>query len=584
MTFQSNLFAILPLDFVPYLLTLMPTIMKRPSTPLFTFTWFIFLISLHSATAQVPLWNWAAGAGGFSQSQDKGQSCVTDAQGNLYVTGYFYSPGIMFDSVQLINTTANFKADIFLAKYSSAGNLLWAKNAGGTDNDYSMSCALDPNGNIIITGYFTSPILTVGGFNFINSGAEDIFIAQFNSSGNVTWAKTYGGGFTDIAFSVNCDSIGTAYVCGYFTSPEIIFDFDTLHNSGNMDLYLIKFGISVGTVSWARSAMGSDNDVAYCVAADASGNAYIGGYYLSSTLDFGTSSLSNQGVYDLFVAKYDGAGILQWVNEAGGSASDVSRGITLDQTGNVYLTGYFGSPTLSFGNTNLSASANDVFLASFDNNGNDRWAKSAGAAYGEEGNSVCTDFSGNIFVTGLFSSPSITIGSTTLTNAGSFNEDVFVAAYDNNGNNLWAKSVGGSDVDVANGICADQTYNVYITGYYESNSLSFDGITINNIGGAPYQDVFMARLSTYVGIPESELNNNLLIFPNPATDQLTVGNSDFAIKNIEIVDVTGKTILSKENVLSLKQIDINISKLPADIYFIRIETDKTIFFEKFVKQ
>ena len=132
--------------------------MKKITTTLFAFSFFIFLIINQQTQAQVPVWNWATGAGGFSMAHDKGQSVMTDQSGNLYVTGYYYSPTISFDSLQLVNTSVNFKADIFLVKYDPAGNLLWAKTPGGTDNDLSLSCTVDPVGNIIIAGYFT-PVL-----------------------------------------------------------------------------------------------------------------------------------------------------------------------------------------------------------------------------------------------------------------------------------------------------------------------------------------------------------------------------------------------------------------------------------------
>jgi len=517
-------------------------------------------------------------------AHDKGQCVITDQSGNLYVTGYFNSPTITFDSITLNNNTVNFKADIFLAKYSPSGNLLWVKSAGGTNNDLALSCTIDPNGNVIIAGYYSSPVLTIGGFQLNNAGYDDIFIAEFNSGGSVLWAKSFGGALEDLCFSVSCDSIGTAYIAGYFQSSDIIFDNDTLHNTGALDFYVARFGINVGGVSWARSATGTDNDIAYSVAADASGNAYVAGYYFSPTLNFGTTSASNQGGYDIFVCKYDVSGNLQWMNDAGGTSSDVSRSIAVDFSGNVYLTGYFGD-VLTFGNTTLTASATDFFLAAFDNSGNDRWATSGGAAYGEEGTGVCTDYNGNVYISGTFESPSITIGNTTLTNAGSFIEDSYIAGYDNNGNNLWAKGIGGADVDIANAVCTDGSANLFTTGFYGSSTISFDAITLTNIAGAPYQDVFTAKLSAPVNVSETNfIGKDVHLFPNPATSELTVNSRQYTINTVDISDLTGRNVYRLKNINSSQSLEINISDLPPDIYFVKIETDKKIFVEKFVKQ
>src|SRR5258706_6575866 len=89
------------------------------------------------------------------------------------------------------------------------------------------------------------------------------------------------------------------------------------------------------------------------------------------------------------------------------------------------------------------------------------WARAAtGVA---EGLSVATDASGNVFVTGYFVSDSITFGTTTLVNAGATNTDIFLAKYDGNGNVLWAKSAGGTPVDVGWCVATDASGNVFIT-------------------------------------------------------------------------------------------------------------------------
>src|SRR5215213_305476 len=90
--------------------------------------------------------------------------------------------------------------DIFISKLDTAGNFIWAKSIGGTDSDYGVSICSDPSANILITGHFTTTVDFDPGpgiFNMTATGT-DIYIAKFNSNGDLQWAKTLGephGGF-----------------------------------------------------------------------------------------------------------------------------------------------------------------------------------------------------------------------------------------------------------------------------------------------------------------------------------------------------------------------------------------------------
>ncbi len=144
-----------------------------------------------------------------------------------------------------------------------------------------------------------------------------------------------------------------------------------------------------------------------------------------------------------------------WAKGAKSIGQDRGKSVTTDASGNVFITGTFQRPYIVFGTDTLfhgsiisGSGDTDMFLVKYDANGNVLWAKGVSTANrSEDGNAVCTDASGNVFVTGFFEGASITFGSTTLTNAGS-GWDVFVVKYDGNGNVLWAKSGAGAQVMV----------------------------------------------------------------------------------------------------------------------------------------
>ena len=149
---------------------------------LFSFLFFVLVI-LSGVEAYAQTWLWAKSAVGTIW--DEGNSVSTDASGNVYVTGYFQSATITFGSITMTNSNSGWE-EIFIVKYDSSGNALWAKSAGGSGNDYGQFVSIDANGNVFITGYFDSPQITFGSTILTNSTPtstpfgydNDIFIAR----------------------------------------------------------------------------------------------------------------------------------------------------------------------------------------------------------------------------------------------------------------------------------------------------------------------------------------------------------------------------------------------------------------------
>ncbi len=251
--------------------------------------------------------------------------------------------------------------------------------------------------------------------------------------------------------------------------------------------------------SWAKKAIGSGDEIAKGIVSDASGNVYVTGSFNSDSITFGSMTLTNAGGADIFIVKYDGAGNALWAHAIGGSANDASNSIAIDDTGNVFITGYFVSPSIIFGSVTLTnADPVDVFIAKYNSAGNAQWAKKAGALGNGTANinssSIATDHSGNIFIAGWFNDQYITFGTNTLTNTTTATYDLFIAKYDGAGNTLWAANPSGTGDDFANSIAVDPiTSDVYITGAFSSSILQFDTSTLTNLGS---YDVLIAKYSS----------------------------------------------------------------------------------------
>ena len=401
---------------------------------------------------------WAKSAGGADN--EWGYSVATDAAGNTYITGAFASSTITFGATTLTNSSSVGNSDIFIVKYDANGNALWAKSAGGTWDDVGNSIATDAAGNAYITGGFSSPAITFGTTTLTNSGDYDIFIAKYDTNGNVIWAKSAGGTDADGGIGIVTDVAGNAYITGEFASSTITFGATTLTNSssvGNSDIFIVKYDAN-GNALWAKSAGGADYEWGCSVATDAAGNAYITGAFYSSTITFGTTSLTNYGIGNIFIAKYDSNGNVLWAKSVGGPVDDWGNSIATDASGNVFMTGSFSSPTITFGATTLTNSSSvsnyDIFIVKYDANGNVIWAKSAGGWYSAGSNSIATDAAGNAYITGTFTSPAITFGATTLTNNG--NENIFIAKVE-----PFAIILAQTNVLCYGGITGSITVNVY---------------------------------------------------------------------------------------------------------------------------
>ena len=432
--------------------------------------------------AQNPNWQWAKPAG--STVWEIGNAIVVDASGNAYVTGYFQGTS-SFDTIVL--TSAGIW-DMFVAKYDQDGAIIWAKRAGSPNTAVGYGISVDALGNVYVTGYFQS----TASFDTIvlnSAGTWDIFITKYDSSGNAVWAKRAGGLAGDIGFAISTDDAGNSYVTGHFQGTA---DFGTfsMTSPGPLieDIFIAKYD-PLGNVIWVSQAGGPDDDNAFAISIDNSGNSYITGEF-DGTATFDTITLTAPGFpnKDMFVAKYDPSGNVDWANNAGGISGDRGSGIGVDNAGKTYVTGIFTNTAFFDTITLNSPGSSDMYIVKYDVQGNVQWAKQAGAAgVWDYGLALDVDAWGNAYITGSFQGTA-SFDLTTLTSAGL--NDIFVAKYDSSGSLSWAVQGGGSGQDEGNGIAINPCDNVYITGYFQ-NTAVFDTITISSAGSS---DIFTAKL------------------------------------------------------------------------------------------
>jgi len=527
---------------------------------------FFILIIPELLKSQAPSWQWAAGGSG--SSSENVNSITSDATGNVYATGFFYSTTIVFGTYTLTNS-GNY--DFFIVKYNSAGNVVWAKSGGGIYDDAGSSIALDGAGNVYVTGYFYSPMISIGTLSLTNVGVGDAFVLKFDASGNEIWMTGIGDVNDENGNGISADNAGNIYVTGFFQSPSLSVGSTTLSNAGNTDIFLIRLDNN-GNPVWAKSAQGSAADAGKSVTVDATGNIYVCGYY-SANAAFDSYSLTSTGSTDAFVAKYDGSGNAIWVRSCGGSLNDASYAVAIDGTGNVYTTGTFLSGTLTVGSNTISnAGNNDLFIVKYNSSGILSWAKSAGGIQDDTGYGITADNIGNVYITGHFHSPSISFGSYTLTNNGI--GDSYVAQYDGSGNVLWAEGIGGTADDGGSCITANSS-NVFCGGFFFSPVLMVGPYTLTN-GGS--DDIYILKLGNLLtGIESKDWSGQAVVYPNPSSgifNLLIEENAD-----IEIYSMEGIKMYYTEN-REFKHRSICLNGAATGVYLLKIYTASSNYCQK----
>lgn len=426
---------------------------------------------------------WAKGFGGVVAG---GTAYVTasavDAAGNTYVAGYFNGVTYPLGSVTLTRIGSR---DGFAAKLDTTGAVVWAKNFGGSGAEASaLGIALAASGGVVVSGHFTSANLTTPALTRI--GNRDAFALKLDSGGATVWAKNFGGsGATAYGNAVAVDGSGNVFVGGHFLSADLTTP--ALTRIGLQDAFAIKLD-GAGASLWAQRFGGSGAQATgAAIAADGSGNVYLGGY--SSNADLTTPALTRIGSDDAFAIKLDSGGATVWSRNYGGSGAVTQiLSMTLDGSGNPVLGGMLGS-----GNLTTPAltriGINDAFALKVDGSGTPVWAKNFGGSGARAyGNAIATDSSGNVYLGGFFYTASLTSPALPLIGA----NDAFALKLDSSGALAWSKNYGGgSSVAQAKAIAADSAGNVVVGGYFETASLSTPALTL---GGSA--DALLIRVAT----------------------------------------------------------------------------------------
>lgn len=369
-----------------------------------------------------------------------------DSSGNFYVGGY-----------PIAGISANYA---LLAKYNSSGILQWKKQLTG-EGDYPRiySMDIDSSGNIYIGGTYNPGGTTLGLISLINSSGAFVWSVNFQGTASGKWTPSVAGPTGASISSVAVSSSGVPYFTGNAGYPFIVawpggsstptllkllyatqgysssgksIKLDSSGNiyltglvtiSSNTQMFVAKFNSS-GAVQWQKTLSSSGTDTGYGVDVDSSGNVYI------------TGVSDGNGNDDIITAKYNSSGVIQWQKRLSSGVIDQSTGIAVDSSGNVYITG-----------RSNTGSTNDLIIVKYNTSGVLQWQnKIVGASGGDEGGTSITTVT-NSDGTILYISGYVTGAS----------NDMFLAKLPSDGTGLGTFTIGSVTVTYATSTLTDVT-------------------------------------------------------------------------------------------------------------------------------
>ena len=349
--------------------------------------------------------------------------------------------------------------DLVLVKDSPAGARLWTRQLGSARLERAYGVAIDPTGDIVVTGYTNGDL--DGGH--VGNTADDVFVVKYDPDGNREWLRQFGApAVADRGYALATDAIGNIYVTGY-TRGNLAGT-----NQGDKDVYVAKLDSS-GAQLWLQQFGSAGEDKGWGLATTGDGFRLAG--MTSGALG------SAVGGLDGWVARYDAAGNRAWLQQFGTTGNEEVWGLTADATGNAYVAGYssgaFDGPL---------AGDKDIIAARFDSAGALTWKDQLGTDLNDKGAAIALDGGGNLYLAGFIHG---SIG----TNVGKF--DAVLVKYAPNTTREWVRQFGTTEDDGAD---AFAEANLYLATRGSFTYVS--GLTLGGVEGQPQLglgDVFLAR-------------------------------------------------------------------------------------------
>ncbi len=321
---------------------------------------------------------WAFGAG--TTNSDYGTSVKVAANGDLIISAGIFMPATFHGT----NLTGFGGRDAVIARFSSQGTLLWARVIGGSANDEADEVSIDSVGNIVLSGRING-VVTIGTNTIGTAARMRQFLAKFTADGVPVWASAVTTQTAAAGSGVAIDGDNNILVTG----QDII--------SGQDYVMVSKYNPN-GQKLWSTNHLANGSSLGTGIRADSQNNIYVCGTFSGTSITFGSTTLSNVNfALRGFVAKYNPSGQPLWASRVGGRAYRLA----VQRDGTTYTCGFFLGSSGNFDSTTLTAlGSQDGFITKHDSLGQLAWAKQAGSSSGDILRNITQDGGGRVFVSG----------------------------------------------------------------------------------------------------------------------------------------------------------------------------------------
>ena len=531
---------------------------------IFKIVFAFFIVSIYPNVAITQQWQWAKQIS--CRDYVGGTKATMDSFGNFFVTGS-YSGELMDDTCyigpfSLIQHGTN---TIFLAKYDKNGNVLWAEQFNGFNNQPSQFNSItnvisDGVGGAYITGVFYDTI-HFGTISLVGDYYGDIFLAKLDANGNCLWAKKGGGQSHDSGLGLAVDGNKNIYICGYCTDNAM---FDTL--SVGPGTFLAKYD-SVGGLNWVKIENYSpahSHQVTFQCMTISNDTLFINGAGGDSSYTIDTITVNNPGKRKIILSCFNLNGGIIWVKEAATKFGFWGTSMSHDNEGNIYGAGAFidsldFSGTIIKGNPDLD----NAFLCKYSGHGTLLWARPCPSTGSSGCNMIVSDSNGNSYITGWFSGIGYFGSDTILSET---NRDMFLARYNTSGDIMGVLNFGYAE---GMGLCVDQDESAYVVGEF----MGTINIGATSLTDYLYRnDVYVAKCEKITGIGEKKLAtfNRLIIYANPndGACSIIIPQELQHDQNLLLYIYNSQGILVQQDPVSLNRgkVEINISAEASGLY------------------
>ena len=429
-----------------------------------------------AANAQVQLW------GACTQSDFTNESTAMDfdADNNLYVTGYITGESAFNANVTFSSAQGN--GDIYVAKYSPTGTLVWVKKFGGSMSDRGYGIKIDNNGDLLVSGQYFGNVDFGGNVLQSVSNSKDIFLLKMNPQGDVIWALSEGGSMGDNMYALDIDTENNVILTGQFAGAATIGGqaFSSVMNPDlnvpSYDLFVSKYD-SNGNPLWAIHGAAKYEDRGMALGTDTQNNIYLAGQF-SDTLQIAGQTFNNVGYNTGFITKLSPNGTIQWFNRISGGMV-LPYDLVVGANNQITICGDFLGNLMHQGTNGLQTLTHDydrkVFVSTVNAAGHVLWQRALGSDNEISARGIARDNNNQIYVTGHFrcALTELQENNTALFNSVGF-RDIYLWTLNAAGSSLQTKQMGGKKNDYAYDIQVNSLDQPFICGSYMNQAFSID--------------------------------------------------------------------------------------------------------------